>query len=562
MINRRRTAIRRVTAAVIIAALLGLGLGLDLANRGLAWRFFWSHTGEEAPLRQLNAMIEWAGGFTRVPLNTAPMTPVNHAHENPYGINVFLQQEVELEKRERIVQMAHEAGFRWLRQQFPWEDIEIHGRGDFEDRRNIEAVGVISAWEKYDHIVELAERYDLTLLARLDNPPAWTRADPDIGALAPPDDFQDFVNYAVAVADRYAGRLHYYQVWNEPNIYPEWGEQFVDPEAYTDLLCRTYAALKAVDPHIVVVSGAIAPTISLDGMNVMDVVFLQRMYDAGAGACFDVLAAQGYGLNSGPTDQRLRITTVNYARHQYLRDVMVANGDAHKAVWLTEAGWNAQPEDAAIVQVQYGSYGIVTEEQAARYMPLAYDRAQQEWPWVGPVFYWFFKRPADYEVNQSWYYFRMAEPDFTPLPVYHSMRDYITTQRPVLYPGVHQAEHWAITTPDDARQVVTDGASFGTALQTTYAEFRTLAHYGALVRWRAVDGGDWQITQMDAHQLFPQGDIETRRIGDGETPLLLDSITVIDRTYENLFPLAAGVLIAAGMLLWVVLSALWARSRR
>ena len=53
----------------------------------------------------------------------------------------------------------------------------------------------------------------------------------------------------MAVAERYQGRIHYYQIWNEPNIYPEWGEQTVNPEAYTELLCRTYAALKAVDPE-------------------------------------------------------------------------------------------------------------------------------------------------------------------------------------------------------------------------------------------------------------------------------------------------------------------------
>ncbi len=58
--------------------------------------------------------------------------------------------------------------------------------------------------------------------------------------MTPPADFQDFVDYAVAVAERYQGRIQYYQVWNEPNLYPEWGDQTVNAEAYTDLLCRTY----------------------------------------------------------------------------------------------------------------------------------------------------------------------------------------------------------------------------------------------------------------------------------------------------------------------------------
>jgi len=44
---------------------------------------------------------------------------------------------------------------------------------------------------------------------------------------------------------------------------------------------------------------------------------------------------------------------------------------------------------------------------------------------VGVISYWYFKPASDYERNQSFYYFRMVEPDFTPLPVYNAMREYI-----------------------------------------------------------------------------------------------------------------------------------------
>ena len=136
----------------------------------------------------------------------------------------------------------------------------------------------------------------------------------------------------MAVAERYRGRIGHYQIWNEPNIFPEWGNNFVDPQRYVELLCRTYQALKQVDPEIVVISGALAPTISLDGyFGFSDVIFLQEMYDLGAGDCFDVLSAQGYGLFSGPSDRRLRATSVNVARHSYYRDIMVRNGDAPQA---------------------------------------------------------------------------------------------------------------------------------------------------------------------------------------------------------------------------------------
>ena len=41
---------------------------------------------------------------------------------------------------------------------------------------------------------------------------------------------------------------------------------------------------------------------------------------------------------------------------------------------------------------------------------------------MGVVSFWFFKRPDTSEKDQSWYYFRMVEPDFTPLPVYEAMQ--------------------------------------------------------------------------------------------------------------------------------------------
>ncbi len=573
--NRRRS----ITLIVVIGLVFGALLALDLANQGLAWRIFWNLTGEEAPLAQIRGMVEWAGNFTRMQPRTAPMVPIDHTYENPYGINVFLQEEVEPEKRERIVQMVSEAGFTWIRQQFPWEDIEIHGRGDFEDRRNDlngdGQIDTVSAWAKYDQIVDLAEQYELQIFARLDNPPAWSRSNPDAGNFAPPDDVQDFVNYAAAVAERYKGRVRYYQVWNEPNIYPEWGNQDVSPEDYTDLLCRTYTALKAVDPDNVVISGALAPTVALTGRDLNDFIFLQRMYDAGAADCFDILAIQGYGFNSGPTDRRMRPTTINFAHNLYIRDLMVANGDQATPIWITEAAWNPQPRDPSVVTSLYGNYGIVTPEQAARYMPLAYDRAQREWPWVGTIFYWFFKRPADYEINQSWYYFRMVEPDFTPLPVYDTMKEYVTTQEPALYPGVHQAEDWAIGLPDDAERVAAEGAQFGQAVRTSSIQYTHYSHHEIWVRWRSeselaeadlfnttIDSEGWYVTRMTAPEFFPTGNLPRTQLGDAETPpFLVDTLTVIDRAYENLFGPAAALVMGVGMLALAVARALWERNR-
>ena len=390
--------------------------------------WMWSQTGETAFLPQIKGLSDLAGGLLRPRLQLAAQESNAHADLSPFGVNVFLEQEVEAAKRERAVLMAAQAGFDWLRQEFPWEDIEIHAKGDFEDRRH---EPYRSAWDKYDHIVALAVQYNVGLIVRISNPPAWSRAGGnEVGTYAPPDDYSDFADFAGAVAARYRGQVRYYQIWNEPNIYPEWGVYATDPVAYTQLLKAGATAIRASDPDAVIIAGALAATIDLDGTttggrNFSDLLFLQRMYDAGAAPYFDIMATQGYGLWSGPTDRRMHPRVMNFGRPQFIRDLMVANGDARKPIWISEMNWNAAPADVE------ARYGRVSEEEQAVNLPLAYQRIRADWPWLGVANVWYLKRATDiWEQNrQPEAYFRLLAPDFTPQPAYASIQAYTATVR-------------------------------------------------------------------------------------------------------------------------------------
>ena len=381
-------------------------------------------TGEDGILPAARGTFDYLTNFTRALPDTADSIPTTYAGVNPFGVNTFLEQEVEPAKRDRSLQMIADAGFKWIRQQFPWYDLEISGKGNFQDCRNAQNGPCIDAWAKYDNIVDLAEQHGIGLLVRLEAPPKWAQSTP--GDFSPPSNPGDFGDYVAAVAARYKGRIKFYQIWNEPNNYPEWGEQSVNPEAFTALLCEAYRRIKAVDPEAGVIAPALSPTISLDpgpgsltGLN--DFIFLQRMYDAGAGRCFDIMSAQAYGLFTGPTDQRMRPRNVNFSRPMYIRDIMVKNGDAQKPIWISEMNWNVVPDSVADKR-----FGQVTLEQQAEYLPLAYDRIRREWPWVGVAFTWFFKQATDAGQDQAKYYFRLVEPDFTPMPVYDSIKAYAT----------------------------------------------------------------------------------------------------------------------------------------
>jgi hypothetical protein len=444
----RKGALLALVLVVVLALILFL-VASEMSDTLRNW------TGE----RRLKEQIKGLGALVLIKLenpslDVQPYTPMRHVGLNPYGVNTFLEQEVEVWKIHRSLRTIRDAGFTWIRQEFPWEDIEIEGKGLFRDRREGQDV---SSWAKYDRILELAEEYGIRIIARLDNPPAWSRAAGNkAGTLAPPDDYADYGDFVYAVVSRYKGRIKYYQIWNEPNIYPEWGEAAVDPEAYTELLKVGYTRAKEADPEAVILCAGLAPTTEMTERNLEDLVFLQRMYDAGATEYFDVMSVQGYGLWNGPTDRRVHPDRANFSRVLLIRELMVRNGDKHKPIWASEVGWNALPPGFP----GFPYYGRVSEALQAEYSAAAYQQAQAEWPWMGVMNLWFFKRPSDREKDQPFYYFRMMEPTFYPHPVYYALKEQATSP-PFLGLGYHQQDHWALRYEGTWEDVADDRAVLG-----------------------------------------------------------------------------------------------------
>ena len=416
-------------------------------------------TGEEELYEQVKGTLALAYlRMSRLPPRTDPYVPIAHTGVSPYGVNTFLEQEAQPEKVERSLRLIAGAGFHWIRQEFPWEDIEIASKGDFWDHRWDR-----SAWEKYDLIVELAEKHSLEIIARLDNPPAWSRqvGNAEGWSMAPPDNIEDFGDFVYTVVNRYRGRIRYYQIWNEPNIFPEWGDQPTDPEGYVQLLQVAYRRAKEADPNCVIVAAGLAQTTEetppeFGPRNMSDLLYLEKMYEAGVQGYFDIMGSMVYGLWTGPYDRRTSRDRTNFSRAQLLREIMVRHGDGDKPIWATEVGWNALPEDSPA----FPSYGRVSEIQQAIYAVEAYQRAAREWPWMGVMNYWFFRRPSDAEKDQSWYYFRMMEPDFSSMPVYGAM-SWLTQKPPVMHIGYHQQDHWALHYDGPWQQVRDKNAILG-----------------------------------------------------------------------------------------------------
>lgn len=108
-------------------------------------------------------------------------------------------------------------------------------------------------------------------------------------------------NFASWVARMAAAGADGIEVWNEPNIDREWQAGYIDPQAYTRLLCAAYSAIKAANPNTLVISGAPAPTGGFSGCGPNgcdDLLFLRGIVEAGGVECVDYVGAH---YNAGAT---------------------------------------------------------------------------------------------------------------------------------------------------------------------------------------------------------------------------------------------------------------------
>ncbi len=343
---------------------------------------------------------------------------------NPYGANFFLEREVETWKRDLTLEMASEAGLGWVKQQFSWAEIEPTRQGEF-----LVPGTNTDSWAKYDAIVTACEAQGLQVVARLDSPPDWTREDNSISN-APPDNLEDYGDFVYAFVSHYKGRIHYIQIWNEPNIYPEWGNQPVDPEAYVEMLQIAYTRAKEADPNIQVLCAPLAFTLGeahpeegkWRSMN--DLTYLEAMYEAGAADYFDIYSANVFGMGGSPDDPP-DPGVLNFQRVLLHREIMVRYGDAEKAVWFNEYGWNAAPAGFTEDQLVWGR---VSEAEQAAYTVQGIQMAREEWPWAGVFMVWYFRQVGQIPDTSAEYYFRMVDTDFTPRPLYLAVQEAATEQ--------------------------------------------------------------------------------------------------------------------------------------
>ena len=320
------------------------------------------------------------------------------ATTRPYlGVHTRLTDEVEPWKIQRSLQLVREMGSPWIVEFFPWAYYHVS-----EDNFN---------WTHPDLIIGHAEAQGLKVIARLGMTPHWARpSDTPLNYLDEAG-YPHFAAYATAFAERYAGRVTAVIIGNEPNLSFEWGYRVTTPDDYVELLRLVYPAVKAADPDMLVLGGALAPTMEPEGSpwGRNDLEYLELMYRAGAGDYFDGLAVHTYGFTF-PPDLDPAPDLLNFRRVELLREIMLQYGDGHKQMYITEMGWNDHPRWTRAVR----------PSQRIAYTVDSLQYVEDHWPYVEMAAIWVFRLPAPARSYMD--YFTLVTPEFVKKPIYEELQ--------------------------------------------------------------------------------------------------------------------------------------------
>ncbi len=209
-----------------------------------------------------------------------------------------------------------------------------------------------------DQNVAMAAQHGTSILLVLGQTPVWASSSPGAppawnpGATAPPRDEEDWRVYVRTVATRYKGRIHQYEVWNEPNL-----KNFYSGsrEQLFSMAKDAFEIIHSIDPTAVVVSPSVT--------GAYDVGWFKHYLDLGGGKYADVI---GYHFYSSPHSPEASIDTI--------QKVLAAMHASHveKPLWNTEAGYLVRSSFNDVMP-EKGTLGrVLSQDEAVAYVMRAY----------------------------------------------------------------------------------------------------------------------------------------------------------------------------------------------
>ena len=157
--------------------------------------------------------------------------------------------------------------------------------------------------------------------------------------------YRDFVAEA---ARHYQGRVTKWELWNEPN-----DRFFWRPGPRIDQYAAWFAAVRQAitdeDPNAEIASGGLNQLVVSYPGNISGRAFLQGLYSSRV--LPDIVAIHPYSNQGQSPDQHVA-GAQNFDDIDSILQVMAANGQGHRKLWVTEWGWST----AQVTESQQASY--------------------------------------------------------------------------------------------------------------------------------------------------------------------------------------------------------------
>jgi hypothetical protein len=268
------------------------------------------------------------------------------------------------------------------------------------------------------------------------------------GSNTPPDPAafaNDVAAFATAIAQ--VGGAAAYEIWNEEDETDFWAAA-VDAARYTALLEAAYPRIKQADPGAKVILGP------LTGNNYG---YLQQVYASGGAGSFDAVAVHTDTACLVAPPSSFYRDNGNVARFTFLgfrtvHDVMAANGDGAKPIWMTELGWTSTTSTCARGMWAGQKPAGVTEAQQAANLKEAYH-CLAAYPYVETGM-WFTLRDTTNEGEELDHY-GLLRTDGSAKPAYDAFHSVATQGDTLTGPcGDFDAPSLEVTSPGANEQYV------------------------------------------------------------------------------------------------------------
>lgn len=171
-----------------------------------------------------------------------------------------------------------------------------------------------------------------TVLLVLSHPPTWAATRPDLkaygGSPSPPADINAWRTYVRTVAQRYAGQIEAYEIWNEANL-----TQFFTgtPQKLAELTVAAAAEINAVDGAARVVSSGLSARTGGAGS------FFSSYLGSMSPSTVDVVGIHVYPYPGNGPESMLGMVSD-------FRSLASSAGYGAKPMWNTEIGYGRTPD--------------------------------------------------------------------------------------------------------------------------------------------------------------------------------------------------------------------------